>query len=383
MRGDAAGALPVLDAAVQQWPDNAGARYLAGLAALQTGEIERAISQLREAVRAGQRRDRCGPAPGVASTSSGPSTEEAARFARSYVRNRGRERPEGYVIWARALAKQGEIEAAQDVIAQLEEEAGFPMEAAVERAALARELEGPTRGPGRHPGRRARSHRPGQRARPAVPGRGPRSRSDECEEAIGSRRGRDRGQPGRRRAFSRWRGGFTRSAAMPTPLARPSRRRASWTRGWSRRSSGLASLAASVGQNERAVELFDEAAAADPEDPAPAYAAAQLVLGAGRKGEAEQRLRAIVSRYPGAAGARNDLAWLLAESGRELELALELAEDAARMDPQPTRARHTGLRAPPAGRGRAGGSGLSARPRERPRCSFDPLQAGAGPGPKR
>jgi Flp pilus assembly protein TadD len=39
--------------------------------------------------------------------------------------------------------------------------------------------------------------------------------------------------------------------------------------------------------------------------------------------------------HPGAAGARNDLAWLLAESGRELERALELAEEAARIDPQP------------------------------------------------
>jgi Flp pilus assembly protein TadD len=35
------------------------------------------------------------------------------------------------------------------------------------------------------------------------------------------------------------------------------------------------------------------------------------------------------------AGARNDLAWLLAESERELDFALDLAKEAARIDPQP------------------------------------------------
>ena len=50
---------------------------------------------------------------------------------------RARDRPEGYVLWALALARDGEIEGARQVIEQLEKEAGSPMEAAVARARLA------------------------------------------------------------------------------------------------------------------------------------------------------------------------------------------------------------------------------------------------------
>ena len=48
-----------------------------------------------------------------------------------------------------------------------------------------------------------------------------------------------------------------------------------------------------------------------------------------------ERLRAIVRENPGHAGSRNDLAWLLAESGGNLDAALSLAEDARRLDPSP------------------------------------------------
>ena len=333
MRGDAAGALALLDAAVQQWPDNPGARYLAGLAALQTGEIDRAISHLREAVRANRERDRCGPPPRRASTSSARSTKRPPASADPMSRNRGRDRPEGYVIWARALAKQGEVEAAEKVIAQLEEDAGLPMEAAVERAALVRQSAGPAaalaviQGAGldltdlaNEPALRSlvedllalgRTEEAMARVEAALA-----AHPDAASlYALEGRLHADRGETDAAREA------FEKARELDEDLAQTL--------------SGLASLAALVGENERAVQLFDEAAAADPEDAAPAYAAAQLVLGAGRKAEAEQRLRAIVRRHPGAAGARNDLAWLLAESGRELELALELAEDAARMDPQP------------------------------------------------
>jgi tetratricopeptide (TPR) repeat protein len=86
LRGDAAAALGPRDAAVQQWPDNPGARYLAGLAALQNGEIERAISHLREAVRANRNAT---DAPHLlARISLALRLRRASRFARSYVRER-------------------------------------------------------------------------------------------------------------------------------------------------------------------------------------------------------------------------------------------------------------------------------------------------------
>ena len=332
VRGDAAGALATLDAAVQQWPDNPGARYLAGLAAFQTGEIDRAISHLREAVRSNRNATDAALLLGHIHFERA-EYEEATRFARSHVRSRGRKRPEGYVIWARALAKQGDVEAAEKVIARLEEDAGLPMEAAVERAALERQSAGPTA------------------ALAVIQGVGldltdlanePALRSlvedllalGRTEEAMARVEAALAAHPDAASLYALE--GRLLAGRGETDAAREAFEKArELDEDLAQTLSGLASLAALVGENERAVQLFDEAAAANPEDPAPAYAAAQLVLGAGRKGEAEQRLRVIVRKHPGAAGARNDLAWLLAESGRELELALELAEDAARMDPQP------------------------------------------------
>jgi tetratricopeptide (TPR) repeat protein len=43
----------------------------------------------------------------------------------------------------------------------------------------------------------------------------------------------------------------------------------------------------------------------------------------------------VIRRSPGQAGARNDLAWLLAESGQDLDRALALAKAAHKIDPNP------------------------------------------------
>jgi tetratricopeptide (TPR) repeat protein len=96
----------------------------------------------------------------------------------------------------------------------------------------------------------------------------------------------------------------------------------------------MAALAGAGGDTERAVELFDRAAGIDPGSEVYAYAAAQLVLAAGDRKAAEARLRAIVQRSAGHPEARNDLAWLLATEGRDLDLALSLAREASRLRPE-------------------------------------------------
>jgi tetratricopeptide (TPR) repeat protein len=82
-----------------------------------------------------------------------------------------------------------------------------------------------------------------------------------------------------------------------------------------------------------ALEQYDRAEAADPRDVESAYRAAQIVLARGDRAEAEKRLRSVVVRAPEHPGASNDLAWLLADSGRDLDLALELAKRAVRASP--------------------------------------------------
>jgi tetratricopeptide (TPR) repeat protein len=332
MRGDAAGALGPLEAAVQQWPDNPGARYLAGLAALQTGEIERSISHLRESVRASSNATDAALLLARVYLERA-EYEDAIRFARSYIRSRGRERSEGYVLWARALLKHGEVDGAEKVIAQLEEKAGLPMEAAVERAALERQKSGPSAA-------LAAIERAGLDLTDIANQPALRSLVEDLvalgrtQEAMTRVEAALAAHPDAAGLYA-LKGRLHAARGETDAAGQAFEKGRELDPGLAQTLSGLASLAALVGETDRAVQLFDEAAAAAPDDASSAFAAAQLVLRAGRKAEAEERLRAIVRRHPGAVGARNDLAWLLAESERELETALELAEEAARMDPQP------------------------------------------------
>ncbi len=55
----------------------------------------------------------------------------------------------------------------------------------------------------------------------------------------------------------------------------------------------------------------------------------------GDRESAEARLREVVRIFAGHVGARNDLAWLLADGGEDLDLALSLAEAAIQMSPEP------------------------------------------------
>ena len=92
--------------------------------------------------------------------------------------------------------------------------------------------------------------------------------------------------------------------------------------------AGLARLEARSGETERALELLDRARASEPAGGQYAYEAAQIALQAGKPGLAEERLRAVVAHHPELLEARNDLAWLLAERGADLDVALSLARDA-------------------------------------------------------
>ena len=50
--GEPAAALESFENGIRHWPNNPGARYLAGVAAYELGDWERAVSELREAMRA-------------------------------------------------------------------------------------------------------------------------------------------------------------------------------------------------------------------------------------------------------------------------------------------------------------------------------------------
>jgi len=91
--------------------------------------------------------------------------------------------------------------------------------------------------------------------------------------------------------------------------------------------AGLGRLAADP---QAALALYTRAAAADPADPVPQRAAAELLVGLGRREEAESRLAELLGEHPYDAAAAARLAELLLAREAEADRTLELAQRAVR-----------------------------------------------------
>jgi len=91
--------------------------------------------------------------------------------------------------------------------------------------------------------------------------------------------------------------------------------------------AGLGRLAADP---QAALDLYTRAAAADPADPAPQRAAAELLVGLGRREEAERRFAELLGEHPYDAAAAAHLAELLLAREAETDRTLELARRAVR-----------------------------------------------------
>ncbi len=331
-RGDAEAALAAFDAGIARWPDNAGARYLAGMAALRLGDFERAISELRESVRVD---DSATEAARILARLHFDRREYAQAIAFSAIAQQHADpdqRAEDLELDARAFAAAGEFDRARLAIralAALPEREG---EAAAELAAVERVARGPAAAVASIEGLeldlRAPTNEPALRAL--------------AEDLVAIERA-DRAIAEVDRALSARPDSASLHALMGTTLARAYRAidaRGAFERALSIEPNqpealgGLAALAGAAGDTRRAIELFDRAAAVDPRNPVYAYAAAQLLWRAGDGDAAEARLRILVRRSAAHAGARNDLAWLLATEGRDLDLALSLAREASRLRPE-------------------------------------------------
>jgi tetratricopeptide (TPR) repeat protein len=99
--------------------------------------------------------------------------------------------------------------------------------------------------------------------------------------------------------------------------------------------AGLGVLAYARGDAAAALGYLERASTADRDDPDIAYRTAQLLLAAKHSAEAEASLRALLLRDPAHAGAANDLAWLAASEGGDLDEALALALRATRISAEP------------------------------------------------
>ena len=97
---------------------------------------------------------------------------------------------------------------------------------------------------------------------------------------------------------------------------------------------GLA-VPARAGDMEEAIRHFRTASELAPHHHEAAYRESQALLALDRTDLAIERLRAIVAIAPGASDAANDLGYLLAERGEELDFALALAMRSVQLDPAP------------------------------------------------
>jgi tetratricopeptide (TPR) repeat protein len=332
VRGDAEAALAAFDEGIARWPNNAGARYLAGIAALRLGNFDRAIIELRESVRVD---DSATEAARILARLYFDRREYAQAIAFSAIAQQHAnpaQRAEDLKFDARALAASSEFERARNAIRALAELPGREGEAAAELAAVERMAGGPAAAV-------ASIEKLGLDLRDPANESALRALANDL---VAIERA-DRAIASVDRALRARPDSASLHALMGTTLARAHRSidaRSAFKRAVSidpnhpEALGGMAALAGAGGDTRRAVELFDRAAAIDPGNPPYAYAAAQLVLAAGDRNAAEARLKTIVRQSAAHAGARNDLAWLLATEGGDLDLALSLAREASRLGPE-------------------------------------------------
>jgi len=332
--GDPAAALESFEKGIRHWPNNAGARYLAGVAAYELGDWERAVSELREAMRADSKQTQAVQLLARIYYERG-DYQQAVNFAAAAVRRSGEDRrPEDYVLASRAWTKLGDFEKARKSAAVLAEIPGHRTDSVIELANVARAEEGPQAAidiiqtsdidlSDADSDRLLRALTDNLMAL---------DRSADALTAVGAAIERN---PEAADLYT-IRGNLLANLHRNDEARKAFEKALSLDSENSQALAGLAILAGNERDFAKAIELFDLAAKYDEDGTAAyAYSAAQLTLQLGDQAGAMERLRTIVRKNPGHAGARNDLAWLLAESGGNLDTALALAEDAQRLDPSP------------------------------------------------
>ena len=136
-------ALESFEKGIRHWPNNAGARYLAGVAAYEIGDWDRAVTELREAMRADKSETNATRLLARIHYDRGDFKQASDFAAASLRRSRANRRPDDYVIAIRSLTKLGEFEKARSAATKLGELPGEEAAGIVESAYVARVEEGP------------------------------------------------------------------------------------------------------------------------------------------------------------------------------------------------------------------------------------------------
>ena len=330
-QNDPKGALEIFEAGLRLWPNNAGARYMAGQAAEQMGDMKRAMAEYREAIRVDQTATDAALFLAKIHFSLG-EWSAAQQFAERQIRERPYSGPEAHIIAARSAGAQGNYEVGVRLLEGLRARDRSGPAAWVELAGLKRACCGNQAA--------LESIQNSQldltdlenlialrsitqdlaaleRTEEALPLIELAIAANEPDADLLNLKGRVLVRLGR---------DDEGKAAFETAVGIDSTKAGDALQ-------ALASIAAADGDLEGALLLAESAAEASPDDPEALYLAAALSTMLGRSEQAEQLLRDTIRIEQGHAKALNDLAWHLAQPGGDLNEALDLAERATRIAP--------------------------------------------------
>ena len=327
-RGDAQGALKIFESGLRLWPNNPGARYQAGRAAESLGDLPRALAEYREAIRADQTATDAALHTAIIHYSLGEYVA-AGQFADRHIRNRPYQDPEAHLVRARSLARQGKTDEAVHTLEDLRRRDPESIAAYVELAAIRRDRDGSASAvevmvrsefdltkPENITGLQAlasdlvaleRSEEALAKINEALAVAPESATLHELRARVLLRE----------ELIEEARVEALRALELQNEMAEAL--------------EVLSLIAQREGNSAAALDLALRAADAAPDDANYAYTASQLLRLQGRNDEAIERLRMAVKRDPGNVAACNDLAFELAEAGRDLYQALDLAERAVRL----------------------------------------------------
>lgn len=331
-KGDDKGGLAVFEKALVSWPNNAAARYLAGAAAERLGLVTKALSHYRESLRADSAATDASLAAARLHLANG-EYEEAQQLAIRQIQNRSERRAEARIVAARAATALADYDGARRHLLPVKRLDGYQATYLVERAAIERAAGDVS-------------------AAVAVVDAGGldltqtenmvalRSLADDMSslgrssEALAKVDAAVAANPGSAelldlQARTRFVAGDKKGAAESFRAALKAEP------DFGPAAGGLARLVVEDGDVDGGLALLRQAIAADPTDGDSGHLAAQLLLQQGKKAEAVAMLRSVLDHSPGSAFAANDLAWILAEDGEDLDYALSIAQRAARLNPRP------------------------------------------------
>ena len=335
-RDDAKGALEIFEAGLRLWPNNAGARFMAGSAAEQMGDLERAAAEYREALR-------------VDSTATDAGLHLAAihlelrdygsalGFADSHILDRPLSGADAHIVGIRAATALERYEAATRLIDDLEKKQGVTPISVTERAGVVRATEGPEAAiavvkesgidlsaPESLPLLRALAQ--------------DLTAIGRTNEALAAVRKAQAGQDVETADLFDLQGRIELIADDRSAAKQSFEQALGLDPEHASTLLALSSLAASGGDLGAASDLAQQSANAShgAEKADALYFAAELSKRQGKTADAIDYLQQTLRSSPGHVEAANNLAWELAESGGDLNRALELAMLAARGRPSAT-----------------------------------------------